>query len=408
MVRIAANLKPSSRGELEITDVNRAYMERGDLYVQMLGRGFAWLDTGTHASLVEASHFVQILEQRQGIAGRLPRGNRAPARLHHARSFRKARRAMCQEQLRRISPEHSPLLCKIGAARTLTPCGFGDAVVFVTGGAGFIGSAVMRHLLDDTEAFVVNIDKLTYAACLDSIPQAPGHARYRFAKVDICNGPALRQAVRPVPAALRDEPRRRKPCRPLDRRAGRIHPDQHRRHLHAAAGGAALLARPRSHGARAFRFHHISTDEVFGSLGPEGLFTETTAYAPNSPYSASKASSDHLVRAWRETYGLPTLVTNCSNNYGPYHFPEKLIPHMIIKGLAGEPLPVYGDGQNVRDWLYVEDHAKALTLVIERGRVGETYNIGGRNERTNLHVVRTICDLLDRLEPSEARGTPSI
>jgi len=149
-----------------------------------------------------------------------------------------------------------------------------------------------------------------------------------------------------------------------------------------------------------FRFLHISTDEVFGSLGEEGFFTETTAYAPNSPYSASKASSDHLVRAWRETYELPTLITNCSNNYGPYHFPEKLIPHMIIKGLAGEPLPVYGDGQNIRDWLYVEDHAKALALVLERGEVGETYNVGGRNERTNLHVVESICDLLDERSPS--------
>jgi dTDP-glucose 4,6-dehydratase len=149
-----------------------------------------------------------------------------------------------------------------------------------------------------------------------------------------------------------------------------------------------------------FRFHHISTDEVYGTLGPQGLFTEDTSYAPNSPYSASKASSDHLVRAWRETYGLPALITNCSNNFGPYHFPEKLIPHMIIKGLAEESLPVYGDGQQIRDWLYVEDHARALTLVVERGRPGETYNIGGRNERANLHVVETICDLLDRLEPS--------
>ena len=151
---------------------------------------------------------------------------------------------------------------------------------------------------------------------------------------------------------------------------------------------------------RRFRFHHISTDEVYGSLHPEGLFTEATPYAPNSPYSASKASSDHLVRAWHKTYGLPTLVTNCTNNYGPYQFPEKLIPHIIIKSLAEEPLPVYGDGKNVRDWLYVEDHARALTLVIERGTIGETYNIGGRSERTNIHVVRTICQLLDKIEPS--------
>ena len=163
---------------------------------------------------------------------------------------------------------------------------------------------------------------------------------------------------------------------------------------HCASGAASIRAAQGD-----FRFHHISTDEVYGSLGTEGLFTETTAYAPNSPYSASKASSDHLVRAWRETYGLPTIVTNCSNNYGPYHFPEKLIPHMIIKGLAEEPLPVYGDGQNIRDWLYVEDHARALTLVVEHGVVGETYNIGGRNERTNLQVVTTICRLLDALEP---------
>ena len=157
---------------------------------------------------------------------------------------------------------------------------------------------------------------------------------------------------------------------------------------------------PSSELCERFRFLHISTDEVFGSLGDEGLFTETTAYSPNSPNSASKASSDHLVRAWQETYELPTMVTNCSNNYGPYHFPEKLIPHMIIKGLASEPLPVYGDGKNIRDWLYVEDRTKALTLVLERGGVGETYNVGGRNERTNLHVVETICDLLDQLAPN--------
>jgi dTDP-glucose 4,6-dehydratase len=157
-----------------------------------------------------------------------------------------------------------------------------------------------------------------------------------------------------------------------------------------------------------FRFLHISTDEVYGSLGAEGLFTESTPYAPNSPYSASKASSDFLVRAWRETYDLPTLVTNCSNNYGPYHFPEKLIPHIIIKGLAGETLPVYGDGLNVRDWLYVEDHAKALTLVLERGEVGQTYNVGGRNERTNLHVVESICDLLDAISPSPAGSRRSL
>ena len=247
------------------------------------------------------------------------------------------------------------------------------------------------------EAFVVNIDKLTYAACLDSIPQAEGNRRYRFAQVDICNGPALRQLFDQYqPQYVMNLAAESHVDRSIDGPAEFIQTN--------VVGTFTLLQealrywRGLDRAAQArFRFHHISTDEVYGTLGPEGLFTETTAYAPNSPYSASKASSDHLVRAWRETYGLPTLVTNCSNNYGPYHFPEKLIPHMIIKGLADEPLPVYGDGQNVRDWLYVEDHAKALTLVVERGDIGETYNIGGRNERTNLDVVEAICDLLDRL-----------
>jgi dTDP-glucose 4,6-dehydratase len=279
---------------------------------------------------------------------------------------------------------------------------FRDAVIFVTGGAGFIGSAVVRHLLDATQAFVVNIDKLTYAANLDSIPQATGHPRYRFAQVDIGDAAALRalfEAHRP---------------RYVMNLAAESHVD---RSIDAPAafiatnvnGTFTLLQEALRHfraldaAAQArFRFHHISTDEVFGSLPPTGRFTETTPYAPNSPYSASKAASDHLVRAWRETYGLPTIVTNCSNNYGPYHFPEKLIPHIIVKALAGEPLPVYGDGRNVRDWLYVEDHARALTLVIERGAVGETYNIGARSERTNIDVVQQICALIDALEPAPA------
>jgi dTDP-glucose 4,6-dehydratase len=281
---------------------------------------------------------------------------------------------------------------------------FKNSIIFVTGGAGFIGSAVIRHLLDDTEAFVVNIDKLTYAACLDSIPQAHENPRYRFARVDICNGPALRQLFDQYqPQYVMNLAAESHVDRSIDGPTEFIQTN--------IVGSFTLLQEAlrywRSIDRNAqtnFRFHHVSTDEVYGTLGPEGLFSETTPYAPNSPYSASKASSDHLVRAWRETYGLPTIITNCSNNYGPYHFPEKLIPHMIIKGLAEEPLPVYGDGQNIRDWLYVEDHAKALALVVERGRPGETYNIGGRNERANLLVVQTICDLLDRLEPS-AKGT---
>lgn len=276
---------------------------------------------------------------------------------------------------------------------------FAKSVTFVTGGAGFIGSAVVRHLLDETEAYVINIDKLTYAACLDSIPQADDHSRYRFAHADICDGSALRQLFDQYqPRYVMNLAAESHVDRSIDGPGEFIQTNvvgtftllQEALRYWRGLDGAAQTA---------FRFHHISTDEVYGSLGPEGLFIESSAYAPNSPYSASKASSDHLVRAWHETYGLPTLITNCSNNYGPYHFPEKLIPHMIIRGLAGEPLPVYGDGQNIRDWLYVEDHAKALTLVLEHGRIGETYNVGGRSERTNLHVVKTICDLLDRTAP---------
>ena len=277
---------------------------------------------------------------------------------------------------------------------------FRGLTIFVTGGAGFIGSAVVRHLLEDTEAFVVNIDKLTYASNLSSIPQAAGNPRYAFAKVDICDAPALRALFdRYQPHGVMNLAAESHVDRSIDGPGEFIRTN--------VVGTFTLLQEALRYWrglepARrsAFRLLHVSTDEVYGSLGAEGLFTEATAYQPNSPYSASKASSDHLVRAWRETYELPTVVTNCSNNYGPYHFPEKLIPHMIIKGLAEQELPVYGDGQNIRDWLYVEDHAQALTLVLERGRVGQTYNIGGRNERTNLHVVQTICGLLDQHHPS--------
>lgn len=276
---------------------------------------------------------------------------------------------------------------------------FKGSTIFVTGGAGFIGSAVVRHLLRDTGARVVNVDKLTYAANLDSLPGADGNPNYAFEKQCICEARGLRALFEKYqPHAVMNLAAESHVDRSIDGPGEFIRTN--------IVGTFTLLQetlrywRTLSPEKRAdFRLLHISTDEVFGSLGDEGLFTETTAYAPNSPYSASKASSDHLVRAWRETYELPTMVTNCSNNYGPYHFPEKLIPHMIIKGLAGEPLPVYGDGKNIRDWLYVEDHAKALTMVLERGTIGETYNVGGRNERTNLHVVETICDLLDELAP---------
>jgi dTDP-glucose 4,6-dehydratase len=270
----------------------------------------------------------------------------------------------------------------------------------VTGGAGFIGAAVVRHLLRDTQARVVNIDKLTYAANLDSLPGALTNPRYAFEQQCICDGPGLRRLFEKYrPDAVMNLAAESHVDRSIDNPGDFIQTN--------VVGTFTLLRETLRHWrtlsaerrAR-FRFLHISTDEVFGSLGVDGRFTEASPYAPNSPYSASKASSDHLVRAWRETYELPTLVANCSNNYGPYQFPEKLIPHMIIKGLASEPLPVYGDGNNVRDWLYVEDNAKALTLVLERGVVGETYNVGGGNERTNLDVVETICDLLDEFSPS--------
>ncbi|MBC9877005.1 dTDP-glucose 4,6-dehydratase [Bradyrhizobium sp. INPA01-394B] len=279
---------------------------------------------------------------------------------------------------------------------------FKGSTIFVTGGAGFIGSAVVRHLLRDTQARVVNIDKLTYAANLESIPDADANPRYTFERQCICEAASLRKLFEKYqPAAVMNLAAESHVDRSIDGPGEFIQTNivgTFTLLQEALRYWRALSSERRSQ----FRFLHISTDEVFGSLGKDGYFTETTSYSPNSPYSASKASSDHLVRAWRETYDLPTMVTNCSNNYGPYHFPEKLIPHIIIKGLAGEPLPVYGDGQNIRDWLYVEDHAKALTLVLERGAIGETYNVGGRNERTNLHVVESICDLLDEMSPHAA------
>lgn len=279
---------------------------------------------------------------------------------------------------------------------------FEGTTILVTGGAGFIGSAVIRHLLASSGAGIVNVDKLTYAANLDSLPGAVGHPRYAFEQQCIRDGASLQRLFdKYEPDAVMNLAAESHVDRSIDGPAEFIETN--------VVGTFTLLQEALRHWRRLtphkrarFRFLHVSTDEVFGSLGPSGLFTEQTAYAPNSPYSASKAASDHLVRSWRETYGLPTIVTNCSNNYGPYHFPEKLIPHMIIRGLANEPLPVYGDGTNVRDWLYVADHAEALTLVLERGGIGETYNIGARCEQRNLDVVVRICDLLDEIAPGGA------
>ena len=273
--------------------------------------------------------------------------------------------------------------------------------ILVTGGAGFIGSALVRHLIGETDHEVLNLDKLTYAGVLSSVAPVADSPRYRFVQGDICDAERVGKLMaefRPqVTAHLAAESH---VDRSIDGPGEFIQTNIVGTFtmLNQALGYWRGLDEAKK---AAFRFHHISTDEVFGSLGETGYFTETTAYDPRSPYSASKAGSDHLVRAWHETYGLPTLVTNCSNNYGPYHFPEKLIPLIIIRALGGEPLPVYGDGSNVRDWLFVEDHARALRTVFETGKPGETYNVGGNSERKNLEVVHAICSTLDRLQPRD-------
>jgi dTDP-glucose 4,6-dehydratase len=272
--------------------------------------------------------------------------------------------------------------------------------VLITGGAGFIGSALVRHLVLDRAYDVLNVDALTYAGYLPSLRAVEEKPNYRFLHANICDGRAMRDAI----ASFRPDR--------IMHLAAESHVD---RSITGAAefiqtnvfGTFTMLEAAREFwstldppGQERFRFLHVSTDEVYGSLDEDGLFTEDTPYDPSSPYSASKASSDHLAKAWRRTYGLPVVVSNCSNNFGPYHFPEKLIPLTILNALAGERLPVYGKGENVRDWLYVEDHARALDLIAERGRIGETYNVGGRNERRNIDVVRKICAVLDEIAPA--------
>jgi dTDP-glucose 4,6-dehydratase len=268
----------------------------------------------------------------------------------------------------------------------------------VTGGAGFIGSAVVRHLIGATSHHVLVVDKLTYAGNLDNLAPVASDPRYRFARADICDGRAMRELMAAFePDVVMHLAAESHVDRSIDGPGEFIETN--------VVGTFTLLQAALFYwrtldkaAAEAFRFHHVSTDEVFGSLGAEGHFTETTPYRPNSPYSASKAASDHLVRAWGHTYGLPVLLSNCSNNYGPYHFPEKLIPLVTLNALEGKPIPVYGRGDNVRDWLYVEDHARALQTVAERGRVGESYNVGGDAEKTNLEVVRSICALIDEFD----------
>jgi len=274
--------------------------------------------------------------------------------------------------------------------------------VLVTGGAGFIGSAVCRLLVGEMDATILNIDKLTYAANLASLRAINGHQRYSFHRADICDAERVSEFVREFdPDAILHLAAESHVDRSIDGPAQFIKTNIDGTYQLLEAALAHWQRLPPERAAR-FRFHHVSTDEVFGSLGPIGKFTETTAYQPNSPYSASKASSDHLVRAWYQTFGLPTVISNSSNNYGPYHFPEKLIPLTILKALHGEQIPVYGTGENVRDWLFVEDHARALFLILNEGKVGESYNVGGNAERTNLDVVKSICGLLDELLPASA------
>ena len=268
--------------------------------------------------------------------------------------------------------------------------------IMVTGGAGFIGSAVVRHLVLEQNESVVNVDKLTYAGSSASTAAVNGNERYAFEPVDICDSAAIERIFGTYrPKAVLHLAAESHVDRSIDRPADFIQTN--------IWGTYTLLEATRrylaSHPSDDFRFVHVSTDEVFGALGDAGLFSEKSPYRPNSPYSASKAASDHLARAWYHTYGVPTIITNCSNNYGPFQFPEKLIPVMVLNALQGRPLPIYGAGANVRDWLFVDDHARALALVLRNGRVGETYDIGGKNERSNLDLVQDICSILDDLFP---------
>ena len=275
----------------------------------------------------------------------------------------------------------------------------------ITGGAGFIGSAVIRHIIQNTEHEVLNVDKLTYAGNLESLSSISNYSRYQFSQTDICNRAALDQLFTDFqPDAVMHLAAESHVDRSISGPYAFIETNIIGTYQMLEASRAYWLGLNEKKKAT-FRFHHISTDEVYGDLeGTTDLFTEKTPYAPSSPYSASKASSDHLVRAWNRTYGLPVLVTNCSNNYGPYHFPEKLIPLMILNALQGKALPVYGNGQQIRDWLFVEDHARALYTVVTQGQVGETYNIGGHNEKANIDVVLTICSLLEELAPNKPQG----
>ena len=277
--------------------------------------------------------------------------------------------------------------------------------ILITGGAGFIGSALIRYVIENTEHSVINLDKLTYAGNLESLKTVETDPRYHFVQADICDAVKVNSVLQlHQPDAIMHLAAESHVDRSIDGPAAFIETNIVGTYIlvEAARNYWQILADDKK---AQFRFHHISTDEVYGDLpNDNSLFTEETSYAPSSPYSASKASSDHIVRAWHRTYGLPVVVTNCSNNYGPYHFPEKLIPLVILNALEGKPLPVYGDGKQIRDWLFVDDHARALLTVVEKGKIGETYNIGGHNEKENIAVVRTICNILEELHPEKPSG----
>ena len=362
VVEYAKNLKPSARGELEITDLNRIYLENNALNVELLGQGFTWLDTGTHESLVEATNFVKTVESHQH------------------------RKIACLEEIAYLNGW-------ITKEDVLIVCEVLKMTIIVTGGAGFIGSNFVFHMLGKYPDYrIICLDKLTYAGNLSTLKSVMYNPNFRFVKADICDRKAVEKLFEEEKPDI------------VVNFAAESHVDRSIENPEIflqtnIIGTEVLMDACRKYGIT--RYHQVSTDEVYGDLPldrPDLFFTETTPIHTSSPYSSSKAGADLLVLAYHRTYGLPVTISRCSNNYGPYHFPEKLIPLMIANALADKPLPVYGEGINVRDWLYVEDHCRAIDLIIHKGRVGEVYNVGGHNEMRNIDIVKLICKELGKPE----------